>query len=192
MRTSFPSRRRAANWKGGRKPHSGYVLIWMPEHPRAQVNGYALEHVVIAERALGHALPPKAEVHHVDENKSHNENSNLVVCENHAYHSLLHQRQRAMAACGDPSASPCQRCGKYDRQEDLRFYRQSDGAMRAVHINNCRTEMAPPRTHCKGGHALTQQNTYTSVKNPGQRKCRACQARSARLRRQAKHAEHQR
>ncbi len=88
--------------------HSGYIRVYLPEHPRAS-HGYILEHMLVVERALGKPLPLTAEVHHIDGDHANNTNSNLVVCENGSYHMLLHQRQRALAACGDPSAPACAR-----------------------------------------------------------------------------------
>lgn len=62
------------------------------------------EHVIVAEQALGKALPVGAEVHHVDGNKSNNVNTNLVICQDHSYHFLLHARARTVRAGGDPNA----------------------------------------------------------------------------------------
>ena len=85
------------SWKGGRNRHSrGYVLICMQEHPRAS-GGQVLEHIVIAERALGKPLPARAEVHHVNGDRADNRTSNLVICQDRAYHMLLHARARARA-----------------------------------------------------------------------------------------------
>lgn len=75
--------------------------------------GKRLEHVLIVERAIGHSLPPKAEVHHIDGNKQNNTPSNLVVCPNRAYHKLLHKRQEAKAACGKAHWLKCWICRKY-------------------------------------------------------------------------------
>ncbi len=61
------------------------------------------EHVHIAESALGHALPAEAEVHHVNGNGRDNANSNLVICQDHAYHFLLHVRARVLRAGGNPN-----------------------------------------------------------------------------------------
>jgi hypothetical protein len=60
-----------------------------------KINGESeLRHRVIAEKALGKKLPPGAEVHHVDEDKSNDSNNNLVICQNRSYHKLLHKRAR--------------------------------------------------------------------------------------------------
>lgn len=61
------------------------------------------EHVVIAERALGRPLPAGAEVHHVDENSHNNAPSNLVICQDKAYHKLLHYRARIVRAGANPN-----------------------------------------------------------------------------------------
>lgn len=83
---------------------SGYVQIF-------HEGNYKFEHVLIAERALGHELPPAAMVHHHDENRVNNITSNLVICEDRAYHMLLHQRMRVVQLGGDPNKQKrCSRC----------------------------------------------------------------------------------
>jgi hypothetical protein len=37
-----------------------------------------------------------------------------VLCENQAYHSLLHSRARAAQTCGNASWRPCRHCRQYD------------------------------------------------------------------------------
>ncbi len=66
----------------------GYVRIWTGK------NNEDLEHHVVAERALGHALPAGAVVHHVDEDTTNNAPNNLVICQDDNYHKLLHARKR--------------------------------------------------------------------------------------------------
>lgn len=84
------------NWKGGSdiKPR-GYINVYARNHPRAY-RGRMLEHIIVAERALGRLLPDGAVVHHVNLNTSDNLPSNLVICENQSYHRLLHKRMRRL------------------------------------------------------------------------------------------------
>lgn len=73
-----------------------------------------MAHVEVAEKALGKALPPGAQVHHWDENRKNNANANLLICPSNAYHKLIHQRMRALAACGNASWRKCFYCERYD------------------------------------------------------------------------------
>ncbi len=110
-----------SRWRGGRAmTGSGYPCVVAPEgHPRTDARGYIREHILVVERALGHYLRKSARVHHIDEDKTNNNPSNLVVCENDAYHLLLHQRLRAVEACGNANAIRCNICHSYDRQDDI-------------------------------------------------------------------------
>jgi hypothetical protein len=102
------------SWKGGRAAHSGgYVEAHAPGHPKASGRGRVLEHVLVAEKALGKHLPPGAVVHHVNGDRADNQNSNLVICEDQLYHMLLHKRARIAAAGGDPRAQAI--CGTCSR-----------------------------------------------------------------------------
>lgn len=78
------------------------------------------EHRLIAERVLGKSLPPGAVIHHVDENRSNNRPSNLVICPSNKYHRLIHQRMNAYAACGNSNWRKCPYCGSYDDPENMR------------------------------------------------------------------------
>lgn len=110
----MPRGKDAPQFKGGRRVNqSGYVICLRPEHPRAS-HRYVAEHILVAEQALGRFLDRKHPVHHVDENRSNNVGRNLVICENDAYHHLLHRRSRALAACGNPSYRPCGFCSEHD------------------------------------------------------------------------------
>ena len=84
-----------------------------------------LEHVLVAERALGKRLPKGAVVHHWDEDRQNNEPTNLLICQSHAYHQLIHKRMRAFAACGHADWRKCQVCQKYDDPEKLVIYPNS-------------------------------------------------------------------
>jgi hypothetical protein len=81
------------------------MKVWLDSHgyPMVYVGGRKMnEHVYIAEKALGYRLPLGVEVHHFDETPTNNANSNLVICQDRAYHCLLHVRQRIVNAGGDP------------------------------------------------------------------------------------------
>lgn len=98
-------------WKGGINKHaSGYTLIMSKDHPRANRDGYVMEHILVAEKAVGCYLPDGVEVHHVNGAKSDNSTKNLVICQDHQYHLLLHYRQKAILACGNPNALHCKFC----------------------------------------------------------------------------------
>jgi hypothetical protein len=89
----------------------GYTMVYCPDHPRATKKGYVLEHILIAEKALGQYLPPEAVVHHYGEKS---DNTKLVVCENQKYHLLLHRRAEALQECGHPDWRKCSICKKWD------------------------------------------------------------------------------
>lgn len=100
--------------RGIRIANGGYITVLMPEHPKADSAGYVREHVLICEKALGKPLPVGAEPHHVNRVTTDNSPRNLVVCQDHAYHMLLHHRTRALKACGHASWRKCQYCKRYD------------------------------------------------------------------------------
>jgi len=90
----------------------GYLVV--------TVNGRRLkEHVAIVEKVLGKRLPAGAIVHHIDENKLRNVNTNLAVLPNAAYHALLHVKMRALRECGDPNKRKCPFCHRYDFVENM-------------------------------------------------------------------------
>ena len=95
------------------------MLVQSPGHSHADKHGYASEHVLAAELAIGHRLPPQAVVHHVDGRKDHNVNSNLIICNDQTHHMLLHQRLRAFRACGHADWLRCRVCRCWDDPKSL-------------------------------------------------------------------------
>jgi len=92
-------------WKGGKTINGGgYVSVSTAPNVRRR------EHIMIAERALGHSLPPRAVVHHIDEDTTNNRPENLIICENNGYHKLLHARARRIKDTGSLDLKRCPDC----------------------------------------------------------------------------------
>lgn len=117
-----------SKWKRHGNPLLGYEEKSKKGDGSVRVGGYhrmlvdgkeKLGHVLVAESALGKPLPKGAIVHHVDESRLNNGNSNLVVCPSQAYHKLIHQRQAAFDATGHADWRTCNRCHKYDAPSNL-------------------------------------------------------------------------
>ena len=89
------------------------------KHPRSIGYGYVYRHILIAEKALGKSILRPIVVHHIDGDKTNDDNSNLVICENQAYHVLLHKRTNAYAACGHANWEKCQFCKEYDDPNNM-------------------------------------------------------------------------
>ena len=107
-----------SSFKGGIVDRGGRIGIYNHEHPRQDFNGYVPRYVLVVEKVMGKPLRKDAIVHHVDEDPLNDTPSNLVACENHAYHMLLHQRIRAYKACGYASWKKCSFCGEYSHPEN--------------------------------------------------------------------------
>jgi hypothetical protein len=60
--------------------YNGYVLVWVPEHPKSFGGGWYYEHVLVAEKIMNRILRKDETVHHIDEDKTNNISFNLFVC----------------------------------------------------------------------------------------------------------------
>jgi hypothetical protein len=81
-------------WKGGYTYDGrGHILIKMPDHPNASLEGYIGEHRLIASNVLGRPLKEGEIVHHINRNPKDNSNCNLIIC-NQSYHDLIHHKMR--------------------------------------------------------------------------------------------------
>lgn len=108
---------KSGNWRGGNRINNdGYVLILAPWHRRADIKGYAREHILIAEKALGGPLPEGCQIHHYGDV---GDNSKLVICQDQKYHHLLHVRARSLEGCGNANKRKCKYCQEYDDVDNL-------------------------------------------------------------------------
>lgn len=126
--------------RGGRQLHNaGYIMLHQPTHQRADKRGRVYEHIVVAERALGHPLPLRARIHHINRQRGDNRNTNLVICENHAYHIFLHRRMRAYQATGSANAIKCVFCKQwgFDGLNDMTLINRSNGMTGHAQHNSC-------------------------------------------------------
>lgn len=107
------------------KTKQGYIKVKIHGYHRADKQGYVFKHIFIAEKALGKPLPDGSCVHHLNGTK---DSGPLVICQDNAYHKLLHQRQRAYDACGNPSWRICNICKKYDDPKNLVIIKKGNGS----------------------------------------------------------------
>ncbi len=79
-------------WNGGRYQHkSGYIYVSAQDHPRANADGYVLEHRLVVEATLGRLLEPFEVVHHINGIRNDNRPENLIAIPSHAGHIAIHQ-----------------------------------------------------------------------------------------------------
>lgn len=70
----------------------GYVRIHYPTHPH-QNRGYVYLHRCVMEVCMGRHIEPSEVVHHIDEDKLHNDIENLFLCSAEE-HVAIHNRGR--------------------------------------------------------------------------------------------------
>lgn len=89
----------------------GYLHIHVKNYPR--FSGTVPVHIMVAEAALQKQLPKGAIVHHFDRDPTNNLPTNLVICQDQAYHKLLHRNAEIVQAGGDPAKEGyCHRCSR--------------------------------------------------------------------------------
>lgn len=101
------------NWHGGRVVDPrGYVLIRVGVgHPLADVRGYAYEHRLLASKRLGRNVTKREDVHHDDENKGNNTDSNLIVARSRGHHLHEHHGNRRNKHPDEPNVEIDCACG---------------------------------------------------------------------------------
>ena len=84
-----------------------------------------------ASEVLGRELKLQEAVHH-------HTDGTLIICQDQAYHSLLHQRMDALKACGHADWRKCWYCSEYDDSSNLYIARNKKG----VWHRKCRNRYA--------------------------------------------------
>ena len=131
-----------ANWKGGEYfNNDGYCFSYNKEHPNSNKGGYVLKHRLVAEKVFGKILKIKNHVHHIDGNPRNNNTNNLVICENAAFHNLIHHRERALKASGNANYIKCGYCLEYDDPDNMYIH---PGKNNGRHIK-CQSEYTRKR-----------------------------------------------
>lgn len=149
---SYNEKENNPHWNGGITTDGrGRVLLLNRNHHRATHEGYVFEHILIAEQVLGKPIGKEHEIHHVDEIPAHNNNNNLVVCENHAYHLFLHRRARALKACGHVNWEKCRECKTYDNPSIMTVHSRKEHRTVYIHKKCNSQKMKAYYSKVRGG-----------------------------------------
>lgn len=71
---------RNPNWKGGSTYRKkGYIMRYIPGHPRGGARGHVFEHILVMEEVLGRYLYPNERVHHRNGVRDDNRPENLEL-----------------------------------------------------------------------------------------------------------------
>ena len=82
------------NGYGHIKRHNkGYMLVYVPKHPKAHKDGYVLLHTVVMENHIGRYLADNEEVHHINHVRDDNRIANLMLMDKHE-HKSMHMKER--------------------------------------------------------------------------------------------------
>ena len=81
------------NYSGGRiNTVGGYIKVRDPLNVMADNRGYVWEHRLVMAQHLGRSLDRSEVVHHIDDNKSNNDLSNLMLFKTQSEHIAHHRR----------------------------------------------------------------------------------------------------
>ena len=89
-----------AKFKGGighkKKRADEYIAIYFPEHPKANKEGYIMEHDLVMECVIGRHLKNDEVVHHKNHKRDDNrvQNLQLMTFKEHAGHHMRERHQK--------------------------------------------------------------------------------------------------
>jgi hypothetical protein len=114
----------------------GYVLIYYPDHPLADVNGEVYEHRLVAEEIAGRQLTEGEVVHHINGIKHDNRPENLMVFPSHGDHIRYeagercrngHLRNEDNVVTRYSKGKPYRGCRACEREKNWRRFRRNGG-----------------------------------------------------------------
>ena len=82
-------------WHGGISVRpDGYVKLYNPNYPRADSNGYVLEHIYIWEQVNNRQLPDSWVIHHLNGIKNDNRPENLLALPEKKHRLVLSEKSK--------------------------------------------------------------------------------------------------
>lgn len=82
-----------SKYKGGKYINAqGYVLIRTLDHPNRDGHDYIRQHILVMEKKIGRYLKKGEVVHHINNNKSDNRITNLMLFKNNSEHMKFHKK----------------------------------------------------------------------------------------------------
>jgi len=111
----------------------GYILIFQPNHPRAHINGYVYEHILIIEASIGRHIKRDEQIHHINKIKDDNRIENLLLCENQLEHI---RRDYGWTKIKNEWHKTCNGCKKLLKLNE-NFYLRADNQTRFYVCKKC-------------------------------------------------------
>lgn len=87
-----PTGDKAYRWKGGQQQSKGYVLLFQPDHPRADKRGYIRRSHLVVEASIGRPVNHREVVHHRNQIRDDDRIENLELLPSQSFHIALHNR----------------------------------------------------------------------------------------------------
>ena len=87
------------NWKGGINHFHGYIYLFRPNHPFANIKGYVPEHRLVMENYLGRYLEKWELIHHKNRIKNDNRIENLILTISRKHFPLFHLKKIKCPKC---------------------------------------------------------------------------------------------
>lgn len=91
--TQFKKGNLPPNYREGNYTSKGYDYLRMPTHPRANVNGYVLKHILAWEAANSRQVPEGYVIHHINGIRSDNRPENLLAMPKRNHSPALNIKQ---------------------------------------------------------------------------------------------------